>query len=460
MELFPPELPRETARVGDEKRQTPPAGGARRQAARKPEGGGEPYDPLAANRARLERLRQRKRRRRIRAAVVMTAVLACVLAYFTGLYGASIALLGDIVDSVSIALTPGDGFPLEMGLDEVLDAQPLAGGFAAVNSRELVMWSSTGRELRRIQHGYSDPCITAGNTRVCIYDRGSVSLRVEGRSGTLSEKTMDGNILLADMSPNGTLAVFTEKGLEVYSPLFELIWQWKCTDALPLALSFDSGGKKFAAALVEAKGGVLTTTVYLFSTGKDAAICTIEESDAIPVKIEYLSSDRILCVFDTRAVVCDANTGERLAAFEYGTRVLQSASVPSGGSVVLLFSDVDVSRRAELIVLDETLSVAGSAKTDTRVLRAASDRTHAYILTENSVITYLLDGTLCGETFLDSAPVRMVKGSELYLITEDGALIFTPPAAGAGTNSVSVQTQSESESASQAESSAASAPAA
>ena len=177
-----------------------------------------PYAPLTVNHARLERLRLKKRRRRIRMAVVVSVALACVLVYFTGLYGTSIALLGDLTDSVMIALTPGGGFPLEMNMEELTDVQPLAGGFAALDGRELTMWSASGKELRRVQHGYSEPCITTGNTRVCIYDRGSNALRVEGRRSTLSDKTntLKGNAILAEMSPNGTLAVFTDKGLEVY----------------------------------------------------------------------------------------------------------------------------------------------------------------------------------------------------------------------------------------------------
>ena len=37
-----------------------------------------------------------------------------VLAYFTGIYCASLALLGDAVDSIGIALTPSPGYPLSL----------------------------------------------------------------------------------------------------------------------------------------------------------------------------------------------------------------------------------------------------------------------------------------------------------------------------------------------------------
>lgn len=417
MELFPPESPRGAGPRTETQR---PA-----QTQRPPQDG--PYAPLAANRARLERLRQKRRRRRIRIVVVLSVALAAALAYFTGLYGASIALLGDIVDSAAIALSPGDGFPLDLGMEELVDVQPLAGGFAALDDRELVMWSASGRELRRIQHGYADPCITAGNTRVCIYSRGSNALRIEGRRGTLAEKTLEGSILLARMSPNGTLAVFTDKGLEVYNPMFDLIWQWNRLDAFALALAFDDDNRHFATALVESRGGALSSTVYLFETGKDAPVATYAADDALPVALRYLSGGALLCVFDTRAVVIDAQTGQQTAVFEYGTRVLQSVSAQSDDSLALLFSDIDVSRYAQLLILDPSLTAVGTAELNARALRVASDRTHVYVLADDSVYTYGMDGVLYGQTLLDAEPQRMLTDGKLYLFAGGDALEFHAP---------------------------------
>ena len=51
--------------------------------------GAEPLPPRSSA-ARIERIRRRKRMRRIRAAAVCAVLLAAVLAYFTGIYGASV----------------------------------------------------------------------------------------------------------------------------------------------------------------------------------------------------------------------------------------------------------------------------------------------------------------------------------------------------------------------------------
>lgn len=129
--------------------------------------GAEPLPPRSSA-ARIERIRRRKRMRRIRAAAVCAVLLAAVLAYFTGIYGASLALLGDAVDSIGIALTPSPGYPVSFTLSGYQNALPLAGGFVAVGDKDLAIYSAGGNEVRRIQHGYGRPAITAA-THVCVY---------------------------------------------------------------------------------------------------------------------------------------------------------------------------------------------------------------------------------------------------------------------------------------------------
>lgn len=182
--------------------------------------------------------------RRIRAAAVCAVLLAAVLAYFTGIYGASLALLGDAVDSIGIALTPSPGYPVSFTLSGYQNALPLAGGFVAVGDKDLAIYSAGGNEVRRIQHGYGRPAITAGNTRVCVYNQ-----RWQGCCGwraaaaRLFENKFDDAIQLCAMSPNGTLAVFTKSKLYVYDPMFENIYTFQTQD-LPTALAFAGDNRR------------------------------------------------------------------------------------------------------------------------------------------------------------------------------------------------------------------------
>lgn len=107
-----------------------------------------------------------------RAAAVCAVLLAAVLAYFTGIYGASLALLGDAVDSIGIALTPSPGYPVSFTLSGYQNALPLAGGFVAVGDKDLAIYSAGGNEVRRIPARLRQAGHYGGqHTCVCIQPR-------------------------------------------------------------------------------------------------------------------------------------------------------------------------------------------------------------------------------------------------------------------------------------------------
>lgn len=154
-----------------------PANGETAQAAapngRKPAGLPDNTIVLPQKRPGISKAKRRKRRRRLGFLAFVLAVAMLMLFYFSGLYLNAAMGLGDLYDTARIALTPGDGFPMDFAMTGFWRAEELgAGGFAALGSKDMAVFSGTGAELRRIQHGYANPGITASDTRVCVYSRG------------------------------------------------------------------------------------------------------------------------------------------------------------------------------------------------------------------------------------------------------------------------------------------------
>ncbi|MFQ9681382.1 MAG: hypothetical protein ACLRZH_15990 [Ruthenibacterium lactatiformans] len=112
--------------------------------------------------------------------------MAAVLAYFTGIYGASLALLGDAVDSIGIALTPS---PLSRFIYAVRVSECAAagGGFVAVGDKDLAIYSAGGNSaahparLRQAGH--------YGGQHVCVYNRAG-RLRVETAAARCSKTNL------------------------------------------------------------------------------------------------------------------------------------------------------------------------------------------------------------------------------------------------------------------------------
>lgn len=376
--------------------------------------------------AREERMRKRRHKRNVRLVVILAIIAAAALAYVTGLYGASLALLGDAVDSVTIALTPGKKFPIPFTLSGFRRALPLSGGFAAVGDKDLAIYSASGNEVQRIQHGYARPSVTAGNTRVCVYNRAGYELRVESRSRTLYEMKMEDPIQLCAMSPNGTLAVFTRGKLKIYDPMFEEIYIFKTQD-LPTALAAADDNKRFAAGVPYAESGMLGGKVYLLDTRRSDYI-TISNNEGVPVQIQYLSGKKIMVLYDSFAAVYSTEDGTELNRYSYGGRTLQSAAFSEGRTPVLLFGDGIHSALTQLTILNSDLQEIGSAQVNANANSVAAAREGAFVLTNNGVLCYALDGVFCGKIESATKPETLIRGRKIFLLEQNQVSILEMPA--------------------------------
>lgn len=198
--------------------------------------------------------------------VLVVLIIAAIMAVGSGLLGTSIAMLGDMTDSISLYLNrAGAGWPANTGIRTPTQVEPLAGGFVEMDNEDVAVYSAYGAKIRTIQPGYARPALAVGNTRFVLYNRAGKELTVQSRTRQLYAKSFNNAIMLCEMAQNGTLAVVTESDryaaeVMVYDASFSgdpFTWKLTSTDGTPIALSFATDNHRFAAATVAARDGQL-----------------------------------------------------------------------------------------------------------------------------------------------------------------------------------------------------------
>ena len=105
--------------------------------------------PSAQSAARLKSLTplyKQRQQRRLTVLIVIIIVLALALTVVTGTLSASLALLGDAVDSASLYLNRADGgWPATTGITEPLQIEPLADGFVELGNEDVLCLLYTSR---------------------------------------------------------------------------------------------------------------------------------------------------------------------------------------------------------------------------------------------------------------------------------------------------------------------------
>lgn len=372
---------------------------------------------------KIQSIRRQRNRRKWRGIVFLIAVVAAVLAWVTGLYGASLSLASDIGEGLQIALSRNGEYPARTGINGPSQLEELNGGFLALGTQDLAVFSSTGAKLRVIQHGYGRPNITTGNNRFCIYNRAGSEYRIESRTKNIAIQNADMPIILCEMSPSGSLAVVTQSErysaeLVVYSTEQLPIYRWSITDkeGTPVRVAFAPDNKRLAVGNLMAENGVLCSTINLLDIRRDSIISEYTASGSVLVALEWLSGSRLLALFDNMAVILDPSNGEELARYPYQNQTLQDYSVDNGAA--LLFHATTGSR---LVILDTALEPVLDTLTEaaSQVTYVSSHGGIAYLLRDSTVTGVNSKGEITMERRFNSVPRGVLQAHRLLVFVDN-----------------------------------------
>ena len=375
--------------------------------------------------------KQRQHRRRVFFAVVVV-VLAAVLAVLTGALSASLAMLGDTLDSAILYLDRSDGgFPVNTGITEPLQIEPLAGGFVELGAEDVLVYSAYGSKILSFQPSYARPVLAVGGTHFVVYNRAGTELTICSRTRTLYSQNFDTGILLCAMSNNNSLAVVTEGGryaaqVRVYDASLRQLYSWQMTqsDGTPIALDFSPDSRRFAAGMLAARDGQLSCSVYFMNTDSDkqGAVYTAAQGSML-LRLDWQSENRVMAVFDTYIAVLDPRPGTETARYDFGGATLQSAAPGRRQTALLL----NVRGGNSLVTLDENLSPMAEipARQATGV---SATETDIYLLCPNAVECYGYDGMQKWvQSSLDARPLAVVNARQPLVFTGSKAAVLEAP---------------------------------
>ena len=386
-------------------------------------------ETLSAGRVEyLEAARARVRTRRIRRTVIIVAVLTILVLFATGAVGSSIARAKDLVDTAVIALAPAAGWPQQTGITDPDAVAQMSGSFVEMGGDSCVVYSLGGTRLNSIQSGYARPAIAAGKTRFVLYNRSGNELRVESRTQNLYTKTMDSTISLCAVADAGQVAVVTDSTdsvakLTVYNSSMQqqLVWNLTSEQGTPLRMAFAPDSRRLAVAAVSAVGGQLTTNLYVLPLSQGDPVC-IGSENSVPQWMGWMSNGFLLVLYENRAVLYNANGGEK-ASYDFGGSTLVDVDTENGGVALLLSGG----QTCTAVLLDNSLGVqySGNVPAASHILRAADG---FYLLTDSTVECFNKAGEFQWTQPMDAKPqAGVLNGRQLLVFSGNTVQQVTAP---------------------------------
>lgn len=374
--------------------------------------------------------RRKKRMRWIRFLAGVGLAIALILAYFAGIYSSIIQVASNTIETIRIDASGGPGFPVDFTVSGFLQAKSMGNnGIAALGDKDMAILSSQGKELLRVQHGYTKPSIVTGQNRVCIFNRGNSEYIVTNRTKVLQKTNADGDVLFAELSDNGSLLLATasqyRSSVDIYSPTSYDKWRWSWSSAedIPISAVFASNNTTMALACLTPENAAISSTIYVFNTNKSAdkgaQLAKITNSNGIPVQMLFIGN-KLLVVYDTGSTVLYDKKGNEISRYNYDGAVLHTASLTTNG-VALLFGSA-LQDNAHLVYLDKSLQVLGDTRIENvLVSQVLAGKNGVYALGGQEVFGFSKDLTQRNTLVEHEKNYSIVWGGKPILLSAAGA---------------------------------------
>ncbi len=353
---------------------------------------------------RKELLKRNKRiakKRQMRLTVIAVAVTA-FLVYITGVFGASLAYLGDFVSSGLVYLQFGKGYPVQIENQTFLQAQKMGSSLCILDSDSLSFFSPTGDEVYEYHHSMQNPVIHTSGKRVVIYNGNETSLKVANAHNILFSQEMNNDIIHASLSANNCLAVTTKSQsyngeVKVYDSQMNELFTWLNAKSFPLQSFLSPKAQTLAVSCLVAQDGKLVSDIYIISTSDGSEMFTLQNKNGAVLGMEFIKEEKLVVFYTDKAVVFNLQSGVTEKEYSYNGKDLTAFDIKNS-QIVMALGDYDGLGSTALVMTDLTFTELYRMETEVAVSDVQFASQRIFALGDETVLQYTLKGEKVSET--------------------------------------------------------------
>lgn len=353
---------------------------------------------------RKELLKRNKRiakKRQMRLTVIAVAVTA-FLVYITGVFGASLAYLGDFVSSGLVYLQFGKGYPVQIENQTYLQAQKMGSSLCILDSDSLSFFSPTGDEVYEYHHSMQNPVIHTSGKRVVIYNANETSLKVANAHNVLFSQEMNNDIIHASLANNNYLAVTTKSQsyngeVKVYDSQMNELFTWLNAKSFPLQSFLSPKAQTLAVSCLVAQDGKLVSDVYIIDTSGGSEKSVLQNKDGAVLGMEFIKEEKLIVFYTDKAVVFNLQSGATEKEYSYSGSDLLAFDIKNS-QIVMALGDYDGLSSTSIVMTDLAFSELYKMETDIAVTDVQFASQRIFALGNETVLQYTLKGEKVTET--------------------------------------------------------------
>lgn len=314
-----------------------------------------------------------------------------------------------------------DLWPVVMKNEQLIDLFCVGNQLGVLTKANIITLSENGKVENNISHGFTNPVVREGNKRILTYDRGGVSFRLDTAKGTIGEKTITGEIILAQVSSNGNVAVVSTHEryasiITVYNSKLEEIYRYSVIERIS-AVCFSPDNQHVLAAAITTVDGILSANLYELNINDVDKIKMFSVNDIVPLDISYNEKGNINIVSDKSMAVLNTKTGTSKIV-PYDGKLLQFKN--SSPSETVLANTNYLNNNSTLSIVDNEGTIKYMYDINDEILDIYSDGSRVVVLGKRYVYTFDMTLMLLNKIATSNSYKHVAyNGNSLYMMSSD-----------------------------------------
>ncbi len=271
------------------------------------------------------------------------------------------------------------------------------------------------------------PAISSTEAAFLAYDLGGLNYYIADENKILLSKTTDSRILNANLNILGSFTIITDSPdcktlVTAFNSDHETIFKFHSSQKYVFDAAISPSEKTIAIATYGTTDGSFESGFSLCRTNEDSFFSTTSLGTSIPLKVSFISPDRISVICNDKALIFN-DSGKLISEISYNNATLKNFSV-SYGHISILLSSSGNTTDTQLIIIDSEGSNKTAVFSDD-ILSISSAGDYTAVLSETKCVVYNKD--LSKHCEIKTSPKIskcLVKSDGSILLLSDNSAIF------------------------------------
>ena len=363
---------------------------------------------------RRERKNEKKQKKRNAAWIIIILVVVALAALKLSEvdFGKLFDSFGGSGTGISDTVSDDKNFPYKISDDGNTFLSSVGNNLAILNdSVYAVISASNADEKIKDIHGYANPILYVSGGYSVIIDQGANTYRLDSSSDNIYENSVDGEILCADVSDTGVVAIASVAGIHksnitVYGKSFNQRMNYNVSGGYVTSVAISDSSKYVAFCVISSENAKIKSTVYTMKVGDEQPISKFEYNDSSILDLHFNSDDLYVVGGDFVSVIDSLD--EEIPVYAKGSIDTVSFCYNPSDALVIAYGEYAGAQSNVLSYVKPSGQIKSQVEIPSQIKDVAASGTEMTALTPSEAISFKLkNGKESGRFPVDDSYIQI-----------------------------------------------------